>query len=503
MAEQAQQELETKLEPTVTITDIGPAKKKLTIEIAAEAIASKIEENFQSLQDEAQLPGFRRGRAPMKLLQKRFGSDVRKEVCSQLIGEGYTTAVESNELRVLGEPDIKDYDKIELPESGPLKFDVEIEVTPEFELPDLKDITVKKPQFEVGDDEVNAELDRYCEMYGQPKPADKIEAEDYVAASVTITAADAKKGDEPLLEQPDATILVTGEKREYKGVVAGMLIPDLGKKLAGKKKGDTVSVEHTGPSGHENEKLRDAKLKIDIRIDKIERLTPMPLTELVETAGFETEDELRTQVRERLEQQAKHAQEQAMAQQVVEVLLDKVDMELPEGLTDRQSSRILQRRASDMMMRGSTQADIEEQLAELRAASQETAARELKSLFILDAVARNLDVEVSDQEVNGRVVQIAMQQGQRPQRLRDEMARSGQLQQLYVQMREEKAIEKIIEDAKVEDISADEWKKLQGEDDDKPKAEKKTTKKKTTKKKTTKKKAADKDDDKDKSADAE
>lgn len=492
MADTAQTET-NELQPSVTISDIGPAKKKLAIEVSAEAIAAKLAENFDSLKDEAQLPGFRRGHAPMKLLQKRFGSDVRKEVCSQLVGEGYTHAIESNELRVLGEPDIKDYESLELPESGPLSFEVEVEVAPEVELPDLKDIPVEKPTFEVSDEDIDAELSRYCEMYGQPKAADKAEPEDYIGATVIITDAESK---EVLHEQLDAAILVTGERREFKGVVSGILVADLGKKLAGAAKGDSVTVEATGPAGHENEKLRDKKLSIEIKIEKIERLEPMALSELVETAGFETEDELRQQVRERLEAQAASRQSQAMAQQVVKALMDKVDIELPEGLSDRQAGRILQRRASDMIMRGAKQEEIEEQLAELRAVSKETAQEELKTLFILDAVANKLDVEVNDQEVNGRVVQIAMQQGQRPQKVRDEMARNGQLQQLYVQIREEKAIEKILEQAKVTEISADEWEKKQG-GDDKPKAEAKTTKKKTTKKKTTKKKTTKKKSDTD------
>jgi trigger factor len=189
--------------------------------------------------------------------------------------------------------------------------------------------------------------------------------------------------------------------------------------------------------------------------------------------------------------------------------MEKVDIELPEGLSERQAGRILQRRASDMIMRGAQQEDIEQQLAELRAASKEMAQQELKTLFILDAVANKLDIEVNDQEVNGRVVQIAMQQGQRPQKVRDEMARNGQLQQLYVQIREEKAIEKILEQAKVTEITATEWDKKQGVEA-KPKASgskssgksdksdddaAKTTKKKTTKKKTTKKKSESDSDD--------
>ncbi|MEX0742707.1 MAG: hypothetical protein WD079_07895, partial [Phycisphaeraceae bacterium] len=198
--------------------------------------------------------------------------------------------------------------------------------------------------------------------------------------------------------------------------------------------------------------------------------------------------------RERLEQQAEAEQKQAMGSQVVDFLLDSVDMELPERLTARQAGQVLQRQAMEMMYRGATQEDIENQLAELRAASEEDAQRELKVLFILEAVAREHEIDVDEAEVNGRVFQMAMQQNRRPERVREEMQQNGQLNQIFVQLREQKAIEKLLEQAKVTEISAEEWNKQQeaeAEADEKKKPAKTTNK--TAK--GSKKKAEDKTDD--------
>src|SRR5688500_15323200 len=87
--------------PTINVEDAGPARKKLSIEISEELISAKLGENFDTLRDEAAIPGFRRGHAPVKLLEKRFGAEVRKDVCSQLVGEAYTSAIEKHNLRVL------------------------------------------------------------------------------------------------------------------------------------------------------------------------------------------------------------------------------------------------------------------------------------------------------------------------------------------------------------------------------------------------------------------
>ncbi len=482
MSQNTDESTATLSEPTVTVEDAGPARKVLRIEVPAENIAAKLEENFKSLQHEAAIPGFRRGHAPKKLLERRFGNDIRKEVCNQLVGESYTAAVEKHELRVLGEPDIKDAENVKLPESGPLHVEIEVEVVPEVKLPELKGIEVKKPVLEVSDAEVTAEIARLGEMYGQPKPADRTAGGDAITADLSIKGADG----EVLETQSAVQMLVPGESRKYKGVVAGILVDDLGKHLENKKPGDTVTITATAPERHESEKLREKKLTIDVTISSIERMQPMSTEQLVEAMGLENEAALKGRIKERLDQQAEGKQRGAMAQQVVEFLLTSVELALPEKLSNRQADGILRRRAMEMMYQGAKPEDIEQQLAELRATSQETAARELKALFVLDEVARKLEIEVSEAEVNGRIVEMASYRGQRPERVREEMAKSGQLEQLFVQIREEKAVAKVLKDAKVTEISAEEWRKLQGEDEadaeGKPKKKASGGKKKSAKK---------------------
>ncbi|MHC4995788.1 MAG: trigger factor [Planctomycetota bacterium] len=455
-------------EPIITIEDAGPAKKKLRIEIPADLISAKVDENYDSLQAEAQIPGFRKGRAPMRLLQKRFGADIKSDVCRQVIGEGYQKAVEDNNFRVLGDPDIKDMDDLELPDEGALTFEVEIEVVPEFELPDLAGLEINKPMFEVSDDDVTKELERYCEMYGQPKETDTAAFEDYVTADITVKGADGETVD----EQSGGYIFVAGESRKFKGAVAG--------------------ISATGPKQHEDEKIRGQELSLEVRITKVERLAPMPVEELVTMMGVKDEDGAREQFRDGLEARVENDQQRAMHSQVVDALLDKVEVELPEGLSSRQAAQIQQRQVIELMQSGATEQDIEQQVAELRDASAEQAGQQLKQLFILDKVAEHFDVQVDEAEVNGQIAMLAAQQGARPEQMRQHMAQSGQLQQLFVQLRETKAIQKIVDGATIKEISPDEWEKLTGADEDKPK--KKTTKK-TKKKSAAKKEAKAKSDD--------
>lgn len=464
-------------QPIVTVEDLGPAQKKLVIEIPPDLIRDKIDSSFDDLQNEAVVPGFRRGRAPLRLLEKRFGSEIRKEVKSQLLAESLSKAVEDNDLRIVGDAELDPRpEEIELPETGSLNFTATIEVVPEVELPELEGLKVTKTVRAIDEGAVDAEVDRLGEIYGQFKAVEEPTASgDYLTVDIRI----ADKQDQTLFERSAAQILCPGESRKYKGVVGGVLIEDLGKQLEGVKIGQSVTITATGPQQHEIEAIREAEIDIHITVHRIERLHALSAEELVQAGGFETEAELRDQLRDSLEQRDEQQQKREMQQQVVDKLLEQVDMELPQKLSAQQTQRILSRRRMELMYQGMGEQDIEEQLAELRAASAEQAQRELKLMFILEKVAEQYEVEVTEAEINGQIAGMAAQQGRRPEKMRQEMAHSGQIDQLYLQLRESKAIDALLEKAEVEEVTAE------------PDEEKKTTKKKTTKKKTTKKKTDD------------
>lgn len=445
---------EEKPAQSVTVEEVGPARKKLIIEIPEERIREKIESLYGRIRDDAQIPGFRRGRAPQRLIEKRFGDDIKNDAKGQLLSEGYSQAIDEHELDVLGEPDVKDVDEIELPESGPLKFEVEVEVSPDFELPDLSEIKVDKPSTVVSDEDVTAEIERFRERMGRMTPIEDEGAEiaegDYVQVDARLYAGHGVGDEEPLQREPDAYVLVHGEEHEFKGHVLGILVPDMGKRLAGKKAGETETIEMTGPSGHEDEQVKDQPITLQLLLKRIERLEPVPMEQVIEQLGVESEEEVRDRVREMLEQRGRQQAEAQMHEQVVNQLLEKIDLELPENLTSRQTEQALQRQRMEMLYQGTPPQEIEERMAELRSESEDRAKRDLKRFFILDRIAKDKDVEVDQSEINQRVTMQAMQSGRRPERVRQEMQERGELQQLYLNVREHKTLETILEEAKVE-----------------------------------------------------
>ncbi len=484
----AEQNEETKPKQDVKVEDAGPALKRLTIELPEERIKEKIESMYKELRDDAVLPGFRRGRAPRRLLEKRFKSSITDQLKGQLLSESYTQAIEDQSLDVIGEPDVKDPDKLEVPESGAFKYVVEVEIAPKVELPEFDKIEVNKAVFEVSDDDVDKEVEQLQMRFGRPNTVEDGAAEegDYLSSDVVVLAGDNAGDDaEKLLEMPDTYVLVPGKKSDYKGHVTGIVVDDLGKRLKGKKAGDVETISMTGPSGHENEKIKDQPITIKVTIKKIERIEKAEVDTLPAMVGVESVDDMKSRIKEMIEQRRTQNQRADMHKQVAEYLIENVELELPKGVTGRQTARILQRQQMELAYRGVPEEEIAQKIAEMRGDSEEAAIRQLKLFFILDQAAKDLEVEVHENELNGRIAMLAYQQGRRPEKLRQEMHKQGQIEQLYLQIREQKVLDQIIEKADVKEVEA--------EADDKSEA-KKTTKKKTTKKKTTKKKVEKKSD---------
>lgn len=478
----------------VKIEDAGPACKALTITIPEAQVKAKVEESYGSLEDDAVVPGFRRGRAPRRLLEKRFSSAVQDDVKNALLSESYTQAIQDNDLDPLSDPDVEDAENLELPESGDMVFTVKVEITPEVDLPKFDTIEVTKTITEVSDADVDQEIERYQQQGGKPTTLEdaKVEVGDYAEVEVTILAGE-KAGDDAEVLQHVAQdhVLVNGEAQEFKGHVAGIVIQELGKKLTGKSAGDTVTVSMTGPSAHENDQIKDQPITVKLTVLNVHRIEPAAIEDLVSQMGLTSEDELKERIRTMLEQRNEQNQNADLYQQVTDQLVEKVKLDLPAGVTSRQSARVLQRQGMDMLYRGVPEEEVKAQLAEMRGASEEQAARQLKQFFILDKASKELDVDVDEQELNGRISMMAMQQGRRPDKMRQEMQQQGQIEQLYLQLREQKTLDKILEEAKVTEVK--------GEAGDKAE---KTTKKKSSKK-TTKKTTAKKADDEKKSDDAE
>ena len=438
---------------TVTVEDAGTLKKKVTVQVNRQRIDAKFNEMFGELGRTAPVPGFRIGHAPRRLIEKRFGKDVADDVRNALVGEAVEDALEKAEFKTIGEPEIK-LDEIKLPEKDEMTFSFEVEVAPEFDLPDYKGIEITRPLIEVNDERVEEFLTSFRHRYGRFKPTDTpAEAGDVVVADVSIT------GENIDFKQPNAELRVAPAQ------VEGVILEDLAKTLTGNKTGDSPSVKATVPAGHPNEDWREKEVTVMFDIQEVKRLELPELTDdFAKQAGFDSLDEMREAIRGRLQSGVVAEQQRAMRDQVCNFLMEKISFDLPEGLAQRHTSQLLMRRTVELMNAGVPKDQIEQNLQELHAAAAERADGELRLSFILGKLADTEGIEVDDGEVNARIAQMSAQYNRRPERLRQEMTGEGTLDHLATAIREEKAIEKVLEEAKIVDAETDEDKKKTGKD---------------------------------------
>jgi len=424
---------EAKLKEAIRVEteDIGTLRTKLTITIPRATIDERLDEQFSELKRDAVVPGFRKGRAPLKLIEKRFGSDVGDEMVSKLVGSSYLAAVEKTDLKTLGDPliwaKVREEDEdgkergepveklvsveralgvMELPKDGDMTFSCEVELRPEFELPKLKKIPVEKPKIGITDDDVRAEIDRLRGMRGHFAPVeDAVQEDDFVVADMSLSV-------DGQVEREERNVAVAARMQRVEGVTL-----DLGEAMKGKKSGDTVTVEGTFDDDYEKLEYRGKKASFTLTIQDVKRLELPPLdAEFLESMGFDSEKELTEHTRTDLEMRLSSVIRRGMRGQY---LLDNTKLEVPSGLSHRQTDRLVARRMVDMYRRGVPEQTVEKQADELRARAGEDTVNELKLFFIMEKIAEKMEIDVADDELNGAIAMIAQHQNKRFDRVRD------------------------------------------------------------------------------------
>jgi trigger factor len=422
----------------VTIEEAGPCKKKVAIEIVREKITKAIDKQYEELGKEALVPGFRKGRAPRRLLEKRFGKETTEQIKLTLLDDASKSAIEDNKLQVIGEPDI-DFENIEMPTEGPLTFDFEVEVRPEFDLPQIEGIPVSRTKLEVTDEQIDREIEQIQKWSGvwTPREEGSVELEDQIIA--------------------DAVLKIEGIEEEQKldnieihvrqnGFVSAIPVEKLDELLVGANTGETKETSIEVPKTFFREEYRGKKVDIQISIKDIKWLKPAELDEnILKRYDVEDKDELREKIQDTLHSQLETQGRTEMTEQIYEYLLDKTDIDLPLTVVAEQASSVLQRQYTNLLMRGLSREQVGEQMEQLKAGSEQQAEQQVKTFFIMDKIADKLDIDVSDEEINGHIAQVAMQRGQRPEKMREDMERNGSLVQFNLDVRQDKCIAILLE----------------------------------------------------------
>jgi trigger factor len=424
----------------VAVEDIGPCKKKLAFSIPSDEVKKAIGASIGELRRNAILPGFRRGHAPVGLIEKRFGTDIRKEVKANLVFRKYQAALKAKGLDAIADPDVN-LDTIELVDDKPFNYELTVEVWPQFELAGFDGMKLEKPWVEPKPEEVEAEL-KALQMRTttfEEITAEGAAATDFVICDYTVTA-----------EGKEAASAKDAGIRPEDGVVGRLKIEAAKEALTGKKPGDTVNLAFTIDAEYYQEEFRGKEAQLALNVKGVRRpKTPEATDAWAKELGFESLEELKTVVSRNVVAAKESSADAALRQQVYDKLLQILNFELPEDAVRRQQKAIFRRERQGLQYRGATEEDLAKVNDKLEEASLDKAQKDLKLFFILSKIAEKEGIEATEADVEMRIAELAARYRTTVVKMREHMKREGMLDEVTLEIREEKTVAHILSKAEI------------------------------------------------------
>ncbi len=430
------------LKITTKVDSPSSCIRHVVVTVAREEIAKSFHKAFDDLRPRAELPGFRIGKAPRKLVEKKFYEQIADQVKNTLLMQSLQQVTESGEFSAISEPNF-DINAITLPEDGDFTYEFTIEVRPEFDTPNWKGLSLKRPTHSFSDSEIDRHLRRTLARFSQGTAVDDAAK---VGDSLLVNlrfALDGKIVNEmeevrvelrPTLSFPDAEIANFGEL------------------MAGAKEGDSRATKVKISEGSANQDLREKELEVSIEVIEVSRLDVDELSvSLLEQLGFKDTTELKSYVRVELERQLDYRQQQELRNQVTAELTKDASFDLPEELVRRQSQRELQRQILELQRSGFPADRVREIANASRRNAQAMTIKALREHFILEKIAEEQKIEPTAEQYEAEIQLIAEQSDMSPRRVRARLEKSGQMDALRNQIIEREVIRQVTEAASVTD----------------------------------------------------
>ncbi|MCE9607843.1 MAG: trigger factor [Planctomycetia bacterium] len=443
VAEEGAETTPKKLDLQVNIAKKSSCERHITVVIDRPDIERYFDNALKDLMPKAAVPGFRQGRAPRKLVETRFRKDVTDQVKGSLLMDSLSQVSTDNDLSPISEPSF-DPLAVTLPEEGAMTFEFDIEVRPEFDMPNWKGLKIERPTREFTDADVDVQLKTLLASQGTLVPHDgTADAGDFVNLRIT-----AKNGDEVVSETTHDGVCIRKSISFHDAKLDGF-----DKLLVGTKAGDKKTAEVEISENAANETLRGKKLNVELEVLEVKKVElPAMTPEFLQTLGdFESEDDLRSTVRKSLERRLQYHQQQQARKQILSSLTVAADWDLPPDLLKRQSGREFERSVMELRRSGFGEPEIRAHANELLRNSREQTAKSLKEHFVLERIAEEEKIDVSSSDYDDEIGLIAEQSGESNRRVRAQMEKRGLMDTLHNQIIERKTIDVILANAKFDE----------------------------------------------------
>ena len=404
---------------------------KLQIELPPEDVAKEWDAIANSFARFAKIPGYRPGKAPRAVIDKRFRKEIQEELTKKLVSKSYHEAVEREQLRVASLTNIED---VQFGENKSMRFRATVVTAPEFELPDYKQIPVQVPDTKVSDVEVDEALDRLRDQSADfvDVPARGLEMGDFA-----VLDFEGSVESKPISEiAPQASKNLYGGKKFWLHLAADNFLPKFCEQLIGQKPGETRLVivhfpedfmvkELAGKKADYAVTLRDIKEKVLPAVDDAFAAKLVPGKTLAD---------LRQMIEHDIEHAKEHDAERAKESQIVKFLHEQTQFELPPALLQNETRRALAELVQQNRERGVTDEMLKEKEKELIDGAASLAAHRLKTNFILHRIAEREKIQVIKEDIDFRLKQEAARYDISPEKMRKELQQKDALDDVAEQI---------------------------------------------------------------------
>lgn len=423
----------------VDVETVDSLRRRLAVEVPAETVTAEIDQAYAELGRAAKVPGFRPGRVPRPVLERLFGDRVRAEVFGKLIQRSLAEAIEERQLEPVGEPEIVTE---EARAGTALRYSATVEVKPDVVAQHYSGLQVERPIAPVTDADVQAAIERLRQSLAQLHPITdrtRVEAQDVVNLDYEARI--------------DSRLVSRAEDRAVE-MGANGFPPGFDQQLIGAEVGAELNFPLSYPADYSTAELAGKTVQFRVRVRGISRKeVPLLDDEFAKDHGeCSTLDELRERVRRRLEEEAAREADERMRNALLGQLAAAHDIPVPQAMIQRRTAALV-----DEVLRGWQQQRMRpknesEALARLRQELEPRAQQQVKIALLLEAIARQENLTVSDEDVEQRIAALATHAGTAAERVRALYQNPEARQQLRTRLVHERVVDLMVAHARIRDV---------------------------------------------------
>lgn len=428
----------------VTIEQTAPCRKTLRVEVPADRVAGKRAEILQEFRRSAALPGFRPGKAPEPMVEKRYAREIDDEVRKRLIPDTYREALNEHKINAVGFPEVK---SVESQPGQPLRYAAVVDTAPEFALPEYKGISLTKKEVVIADDEVTKSIDM---LRDQQAEFTSVEGRSLRTGDYAVINYSGVTDGKPIAEL-SADLKTLGEHKDFWLLIeSDSFLPGFCDKLLGAQKGERRQVLVDFPADFPQKPLAGRKATYFVEITAIkEKKLPELTEEFAKKVGVDSLDKLKDEIRKGLLAEREEQSRGDLRKQLMDHLMSKVSFELPESLVAAETRSIIYDVVRENSMRGMTKEQLEQKKDEIFGFATQSARDRLRGSFILDAIARAENIQVEEAEIEERVRLMAERYRVPVEKFKTQLDEKGGFGEIEEQILVGKTLDFLVTNAKV------------------------------------------------------